>query len=120
MQCCVYQAAVSIKLVQHYIGTSYTPCCPNTSERTLHKKITGSMLCQTTQSSFHRKITIYNVVLICLSQRCTRKIPVQCWPILHKQLCTKKIYNVFWICLGQHCTTKSPMQYWHMAKRQLL
>ena len=81
---------MSIKLVQHCIGISYTQCCPNTSERTLHKKVTGAMLCQTTQSSFRRKITIWNVVLICLSQHYTRKIPVQCWPILHKQVAQKK------------------------------
>ena len=101
---------MSIKLVQHCIGTSYTQCCPNTSERTLHKKINGAMLCQTTQSSFRWKITICNVVLICLSQHYTRKIPAYCWPILHKQFCTKKIYNVVWICLCPHCTRKLPVQ----------
>ena len=80
-----------MKLVQHCKGTLYTQCCPNTSERTLHKKITGAMLGQTTQSSFQRKITICNVVvLICLSQHYTRKLPIQCWHIFHKQLCTKK------------------------------
>ena len=110
---------MSIKLVQHCIGTSYTQCCPNTSERTLHKKINGAMLCQTTQSSFRWKITICNVVLICLSQHYTRKIPAYCWPILHKQFCTKKIYNVVWICLCPHCTRKLPVQCWFKVQEQL-
>ena len=39
-----------------------------------------TVLTRTTYSSFRRKITIYNAVLNCLSQRCTRKLPVQCWP----------------------------------------
>ena len=57
MQCCVYQAVVSIKLVQHYIGTSYTQCCPNTSEITLHKKITCTILALSVQQCFCIKIT---------------------------------------------------------------
>ena len=78
--CCVYQTNTTL---HRNIAYSF---CPNTSERTLHKRITDAMLCQTTQSSFRRKITICNVVLICLSRHCIRKIPLQCWPILHKQL----------------------------------
>ena len=39
---------LSIKPGQHYIWILYTQCCRNTSETTLHKKITGAMLAQTT------------------------------------------------------------------------
>ena len=65
--------AVSIKPGQHCIWTLYSQCCSNTSETTLRRKITGEMLALTTWSSIRWKITIYNVVLICLSQHCTRK-----------------------------------------------
>ena len=93
-----------IKLAQHCIETLHTQCSPNTSERTLNKKITGAMMCQTTQSTFRKKITICNVFLICLSQHCTRKIIVQYWPILHKQLCLKKsttLSKSIWVNIAQ-------------------
>ena len=62
-------SVVSMKLGQNCTVISYIQYCPpNTSETTLHKKITGAMLAQTTQSSFRRKIAIYKVVLVCLSQ----------------------------------------------------
>ena len=51
---------MSIKLGQHCIGISYTPvtpCCPNTSETTLHKKITFIILALNAQICFCRKIT---------------------------------------------------------------
>ena len=35
-----------------------------------------------------------NVVLICLSQHCTRKLPLQCWPTAHKQCFTEEKYTV--------------------------
>ena len=37
-----------IKLGQHCIWILYTQCCPNKSEKTLHKKITDAMFAQTT------------------------------------------------------------------------
>ena len=40
---------------------------------------------------------LYNVVLICLSQHCTRKLPLQCWPTAHKQCFTEEKYTV------KHC-----------------
>ena len=71
---------------------------------------------------FAGKITIRNVVLICLSQHCTSKLPVQCWPSLETTLdrqitCAmltqsrnnfgqKNILHFFWIYLGQHYIRK--------------
>ena len=43
---------VSTMLVQHCIGILSIQCCPNMSERTLHKKITSAMLVQSTQTHF--------------------------------------------------------------------
>ena len=42
---------------QHFIGILFSQCCPNTSETTLHKRITCAMLSQSTQTCFLRKIT---------------------------------------------------------------
>ena len=39
---------------------------------------------------FLQKNNLYNVVFICLSQHCTRKLPVECWPTAHEKLCTGK------------------------------
>ena len=61
-------------------------CCPNTAEKTLHKKINGAIMAQTTQSSICWKISIYKVILICLSENYTRKLIVQFWSIVHKQM----------------------------------
>ena len=41
-------------------------------------------------NTFSQENNLYNVVLICLCQHCTRKLPVQCSPIAHEQLCTGK------------------------------
>ena len=48
---------VSTILGQHCIGILSSQCCPNTSERTLHKKITCAMLAQRAQTRFRRNIT---------------------------------------------------------------
>ena len=48
---------VSTMLGQHCIGILSNQCCPNTSGRTLHKKITCAMLAQSAQTRFCRKIT---------------------------------------------------------------
>ena len=48
---------MSIKLGQHCIGISYTPCCPNTSETTLHKKIACVIWALSAQTCFCMKIT---------------------------------------------------------------
>ena len=63
-----------------------TQCCPNTAEATLHKKINSAIMAQTTQSSICWKISIYKVVLICLSEHYTRKLLAQFWPIVYKQM----------------------------------
>ena len=47
----------STMLVQYCIGILSIQCCPNTFERTLHKKTTCAMLAQSTQQWFWRKIT---------------------------------------------------------------
>ena len=38
-------------------------CCPNMAETTLHKKITGAMLAQTTYRSSHRRCSVKRCVL---------------------------------------------------------
>ena len=48
---------VSTKLGQHCMGISYTQCCPNTSETTLHTKITCAILVLSAQQCVCRKIT---------------------------------------------------------------
>ena len=48
---------VSTMLGQHCTGILSSHCCPNTSERTLYKKITCAMLAQSAQTRFRRKIT---------------------------------------------------------------
>ena len=48
---------VSTMLGQHCIGLLSNQCCPNTSGRTLHKKITCAMLAQSPQTWLCRKIT---------------------------------------------------------------
>ena len=84
-----------IMLGQHCIGISSSQCCLNTSETTSHDKITCEMLAQNVQSSFWEEDNLYNVVLICLGQHCIRKLTVQCWPAVHKQLCTEKQSTMF-------------------------
>ena len=59
---------VLIMLGQHCIGVLSSQCCLNTSEMTLHKKITCAMLVHSAQPSFPRKI----ILLICLGHHCTR------------------------------------------------
>ena len=111
---------VSTMLGQHCIRILSNHCCPNTSERTLHKKISCAMLAQSAQTRFHRKIT-YTML---------SDLPV---PTLHKKrtcvmlahspqttLHRKIIYNFVWIYLGQHCIRKLPVECWPMAKIQLL
>ena len=44
-------------LGQYYIRILSSQCCPNMSERTLHKKITCTMLTQSAQTHFRRRIT---------------------------------------------------------------
>ena len=111
--------AVPTMLVQHRIGILSSHCCPNTFERTLHKKIACAMLAQSAQTRFRRKIIytmlsdlsvptlhkknicamlthsprttfhtkiICNVILINVGQHCARTLPVQCWPMVNKQL----------------------------------
>ena len=105
---------VSTKLGQHCIGISYTQCCPNTSETTLHTKITCAILVLSAQQCVCRKITyiilswsawgniaqnsylcnvdtllttvhsLVNVVQIRLRQCCTRKLLLQCCPRPHR------------------------------------
>lgn len=104
---CLYRAA-SILLGQHYIWILFSQCYLNESEATLHKKIIFAMLAQNAQSYFCRK-TAYNVVLICLGQNYTRKLPVQCWNVGSQSTSnfTQKnnLYTMFsesaWVIIGQ-------------------
>ena len=47
----------STMLRQYYIGILSVQCCPNTSERILHKKIICAVLTQSAQTRFGRKMT---------------------------------------------------------------
>ena len=44
-------------------GKSHTQCCPNTSETTLHKKITCAILALSAEQWFWRKITYTTICL---------------------------------------------------------
>ena len=66
---------VSIMLGQHCIGILTSQCCPNFSETTLYADM-----------FFLQKNNLYNVVLMCLDQHYTRKLPVQYWPMVNRQL----------------------------------
>ena len=48
---------VSTMLGQHCIGISYAPCCPNTSEATLHRKTTCVILALNAETYYCMKIT---------------------------------------------------------------
>ena len=52
---------VSTKLGQHCTGISYTQCCPNISETTLHMKITCAILALSAHQCFFRKIAYANL-----------------------------------------------------------
>ena len=90
---------MSIKLEQHCIEISYTQCCPNTSETTLHKKITCAIIALSKQTKFSKKKKFFlqennirSVVLVCLGQHCTKQLSArcrQCWPTVHS------LVNVF-------------------------
>ena len=84
---------VSTILGQHCIGILSSQCCPDTSKTTLHKEITYAILALSTDAAadmFPQENNLCNVVLICLSQHYTRKLLVQCWSTVHRQLCTEK------------------------------
>ena len=89
------------------------------------KKITGAMLGQTTQSSFRRKITICNVVLICLCQHSTRKHENYLCNVDPKLMNNFAQENNVQCCLDLcgstfHCERKVlPVQCWSMVNKQL-
>ena len=103
---------VSTILGQHCIGISYAPCCPNTSETTLHRKTTFVILALSAQTCYCRKIAyamlswsawtnIAQTNYLCNAE--------QCLPTVHS------LVNVFQIRLRQLCTRKLLMQSWHRA-----
>ena len=82
--------------------TLYLPCLNNFARNivysTLSKYAWGNISQENYLShvdpectnTFLQEKNLYNVVLICLWQHSTRKLPVHCWPIVHEQLCTGK------------------------------
>ena len=44
---------------------------------------------------FSKQNNLYNVVLICLGQHCTRKLSLQYWPTVHKQLSQENNLQLF-------------------------
>ena len=98
---------VSTFLGQHCIGILSSQCCPNTYEITLHKKITCTMLVQSTQTCFRKKMTytmlswfawanIAQEIYLCnvdpqpmnnFSQKNNLQyyLDIQCWPTVNRQ-----------------------------------
>ena len=64
---------VLIILGQNCIGLLFSQCCLNTSDPTLHKKITCAMLAKGGTGIFSQEDKLYNIALICLSQHFARK-----------------------------------------------
>ena len=71
------------------------------------REITCAMLTHSPQITLHKKI-IYNFVWIYLSQRCTKKLLVQCWPIWLTDNVYEEnnVYNAESTLLRQYCTQK--------------
>ena len=66
-------------------------CCLNTFERTLYG--TTNYLCNVGPERrviFSQEYNPSSVFLICLGEHYTRKLPVQCWSTVHKQLSSGK------------------------------
>ena len=75
---------------QHCIGTLYSQCCPYTSKTTLHKKYLSDVSAERIDM-FLQGNNLYNVALICLYQRCTRKLfTCAMFTTVHEQLYTGK------------------------------
>ena len=106
---------VSTMLGQHCIGISYAPCCPHTSEQ--ENIAQENYLCNIgteRRDMLLQENKLRNVVLVCLGQHCTNKLPAQCrqcLPTVHS------LVNVFQIRLRQLCTRKLLMQSWPRAHR---
>ena len=110
---------VSTRLGQHCIGILSSHCCPNTSERTLHKKITCAMFAHSAQTSFRRKIT-YTMLSDLAVPTLHKKIT--CAMLTHNPKTTlhrKIIFNAILINVGQHCARTLPVQFWLMVNKQL-
>ena len=114
-------------LGQHCIGILSTECCPITSERTLHKKITCAILAQSAQRRFRRKITYIMLAwsacaniahknyLCIVDPKPKNNFATLSWPKLHKEITyacpwlidnfyeENNLYNVLSTMLGQYC-----------------
>ena len=103
--------AVSTMLGQHCIRILSSQCCSKTPEATLLKKITYAMLTQSAQTCFFQKNNLCNVVLIYLSQHCTRNylynVGLQPITTLHRKI----ICNVDLSYVREHCAKKLPRIY---------
>ena len=78
--------------------------CPKSIKTRFNRIFSGALLTHSPQTILHRKI-IYNFAWIYLSQRCRRKLLVQCWPIwltmfMRKITCTM-LYRPFWDNIAQ-------------------
>ena len=94
---------------------------------TLHKKITSAMLTHSPWTALYRKI-ICNVVLIYVGQHCARKLPVQYWPMVNRQLFHSKItYRMLCLSRWEYCLANVVEHVWdniaqenYLRKRKLL
>ena len=94
---------------------------------TLHKKITSAMLTHSPWTALYRKI-ICNVVLIYVGQHCARKLPVQYWPMVNRQLFHSKItYRMLCLSRWEYCLANVVEYVWdniaqenYLRKRKLL
>ena len=68
-------------------------CLVNVVQTRLRQHCTRNYLCNVgpeRTDMFSQESNLYNVILICLCQRCIRELLMQCWPTAHEQLCTGK------------------------------
>ena len=85
------------------------------------------MLTHSPWTTLHRKI-ICNVVLIYVGQHCARKLPVQCWPMVNRQLFHSKItYRMLCLSRWEYCLANVVEYVWdniaqenYLRKRKLL
>ena len=120
IQCCINHAGTALhkNIVQSMLL--------NTSEATLLKKITYAVLTQSAQTCFFQKNNLCNVVLIYLSQHCTRNylynVGLQPITTLHRKI----ICNVDLSYVRERCAKKLPRVYpsnfdvrWMATKKNL-
>ena len=87
----------------HLFKEKWPTCLLPWSVWTFQKKLSVcAMLTHGPQTTLYRKI-MYNFVWIYLCQHCTKKLPVQCWPMANRQILWEK--NPIYSCTDHSGTT---------------